>query len=101
MSADNRDPAQIVEYACRLAMLEISEDQRRDFSEQIGKILDFVNKLDELDTENAAPTAHILPVKNVCRKDVPVESLSREAFLRAAPDHDGECLKVPNVIQDF
>jgi len=91
---------QIVDYTGKLAHLEISGEEKAEFCTQIGRILNFVEKLNELETRDIPPTAHILPVKNVTRPDTPTPSLARESFLNACPAHDGESLKVPHVIQE-
>lgn len=92
------DSQEIVEYTQKLAMLEIPENEKTKFSEQISKILKFVEKLNELDTSEVKPTSHILPVKNVMKKDEVIKSLDRQEYLKLAPKHNNEFFEVPNVI---
>ncbi|MBN2145328.1 MAG: Asp-tRNA(Asn)/Glu-tRNA(Gln) amidotransferase subunit GatC [Candidatus Aureabacteria bacterium] len=95
------DSKQIVNHVEKLALLEISPEEKDRFSEQIGKILKFVEKLNELDTTKIKPTSHILPVQNVTRRDSPVPSISRENVIKLAPEANNEFYIVPPVIQEF
>ncbi len=90
----------IVDYAAELARLEIPPDQKKQFSEQIGRILNLVEKLKELNTDHVPPTSHILPVQNVTRPDVHEKDWDRERFLKLAPDRQDEFFKVPAVMQE-
>ena len=94
------DNLKIVEYTQKLAMLEMPEAEKNAFADQIGKILKFVEKLNELDTRDVKPTAHILPLENVVRADEVKSLYRREDFLAIAPEHDGVFFKVPAVIQE-
>ena len=92
------DYENILQQAEKLARIKIDPEERVLFSEQIGKILTFVEKLSELDTDSVLPTTHVLPLQNVSRKDEPRPSLERETVFKAAPDHDEKHLRVPKVI---
>jgi len=94
------DAEKIVDYAAELARLEILPDQKKQFSEQIGKILNLVEKLKELNTDNVEPTSHILPIQNVTRPDVHEKNWDREHFLKLAPNRQDEFFKVPVVVQE-
>ena len=52
---------QDVEHVAKLARLELSEEEKAKFAEQLGAILKYAQKLNELDTENVPPTSHVLP----------------------------------------
>ena len=90
---------EIVEYSEKLAHIEIPQEQRSEFADQIGKILGFIEKLNELDTDNIEPTAHILPVENVTRKDEVKPSINQDKWLSQAPMHKDDCIKVPEIIK--
>lgn len=94
------DYAKIVDYTEKLAMLSIPESEKKEFTAQVGKILEMIEKLNELDTGNIKPTSHILPVQNVTRPDESRPSMERGEFFRIAPDHDNVFFKVPQVIQE-
>lgn len=88
-----------VVYVAELARLEFNDDELKVFSNQLTSILDYAEKLNELDTSNIMPTAHVLPVNNVLREDVVTPSLDREKVLQNAPDQQNGCFKVPKVIE--
>lgn len=88
-----------VVYVAELARLEFNDDELKVFSDQLTSILDYAEKLNELDTSNIMPTAHVLPVNNVLREDVVIPSLDREKVLQNAPDQQNGCFKVPKVIE--
>lgn len=81
-----------------LARLDLSETEKILFSEQLGSIIQYIDKLNELDTSNVEPTAHVLPIKNVFRKDELRPSLSRDKALQNAPDSRDGFYKVPKII---
>ncbi|WP_408955631.1 Asp-tRNA(Asn)/Glu-tRNA(Gln) amidotransferase subunit GatC [Natroniella sp. ANB-PHB2] len=88
-----------VEKIAHLARLEVSEEEKEVFANQLSDILEHAEKLNELDTEDVEPTAHALPIKNVFRKDEVRESLEREDTLANAPDKDKGMFKVPQIVE--
>ena len=90
-----------VEHVAKLARLHLGEKEKEKFTQQLDKILKFMDKLNELDTKNVKPLAHIMPLKNVWRQDRKEKSLSREEILFNAPEMDksGKFFKVPKVIE--
>lgn len=84
----------------RLARIAMTGDQRATFGEQLSRILDYVDKLNELDTEGVEPLSHALPVANVFRDDIPAESLSTEQALANAPQRGERTFQVPKVIDE-
>jgi aspartyl-tRNA(Asn)/glutamyl-tRNA(Gln) amidotransferase subunit C len=89
-----------VEHVARLARLELSENEKEEFTGQLNDILAFVEKLNQLDTTNIEPTAHAIPVTNVFRPDQVVPSLDPELALANAPDRIGDFFKVPKTLED-
>jgi aspartyl-tRNA(Asn)/glutamyl-tRNA(Gln) amidotransferase subunit C len=87
-----------VEKVALLARLKLAPAELDRMTEQIGKIVEFVDQLSELDTEGVQPLAHPLDVVNVLADDVVAESLPREKALANAPHQDGECYLVPAVL---
>ncbi|MEZ6055949.1 MAG: Asp-tRNA(Asn)/Glu-tRNA(Gln) amidotransferase subunit GatC [Planctomycetaceae bacterium] len=81
-----------------LARLELSEDEVASFSQQLGKILDYVNQLSDVPTDGVQPMAHAIEVMDVFREDIPQPSLSREAALANAPKQDGRYFVVPAIL---
>lgn len=93
------DEAQVRRVA-QLSRLELSEEEVSQFSTQLSAIVEYIEKLNELDTENVEPLAHCLPVYNVFREDVPRPSLSNEDALANAPQRENEYFKVPKILDD-
>ena len=88
-----------MENVCILAKLSLSEEEKEKAKADMQKMLDYVEKLDELDTENVEPVAHALPVNNVFRKDEIVPSYDREKLLKNAPEKDAGCYSVPKIVE--
>ncbi|MBA7656532.1 Glutamyl-tRNA(Gln) amidotransferase subunit C [subsurface metagenome] len=93
------DQAQVRKVA-KLSRLELTEAEVEEFTGQLSAILDYVEKMNELDTDNVEPLAHCLPISNVFRKDCVKESLGTEKTLGNAPQRDGEFFKVPKILDD-
>ncbi|HHV62329.1 MAG TPA: Asp-tRNA(Asn)/Glu-tRNA(Gln) amidotransferase subunit GatC [Firmicutes bacterium] len=90
---------QDVEHVAALARLELGEEEKESLTEQLGKILEYADKLKELDTEGVPPTAHPLPIKNVFREDRVRPSLPVEDALANAPEREGSFFKVPRIME--
>ncbi len=93
------DEAQVQQVA-KLSRLELSEEEVSQFSTQLSAIFEYIEKLNELDTERVEPLAHCLPVHNVFREDVPRPSLSNDDALANAPEREDEYFKVPKILDD-
>ncbi len=93
------DQAQVRKVA-KLSRLELTEAEVEEFTGQLRAILDYVEKMNELDTTNVEPLAHCLPLSNVFRQDRVKESLGTEKTLGNAPQRDGEFFKVPKILDD-
>ena len=91
------DESQVRKVA-RLSRLELTEAEVEEFADQLSAILDYVEKMNELDTEDVQPLAHCLPVSNIFRPDCVKESLGTEKTLANAPQRDGEFFKVPKIM---
>jgi aspartyl-tRNA(Asn)/glutamyl-tRNA(Gln) amidotransferase subunit C len=83
----------------RLARLQLAPVEVDAFADQLGAILDYVARLDELDTSTVEPMVHSVEVANVLRDDEPVKSLPRAAALANAPKTDGKYFLVPTIIE--
>ena len=97
---DKKLSKQEVQKVAKLARLQLSDAEIEEFTGQLGSILEYVEKMNELDTENVEPLAHCLPVHNVFRNDEVKESLGPEKTLSNAPDSDGEFFKVPKILDE-
>ena len=83
-----------------LSRIRLSDAEVETFAQQLSSILDYVDKLQELDTSRAEPLAHPLPITNVLRKDEPGRSLPPEKAVGGAPDAEGDFFRVPRVIDE-
>lgn len=87
-----------VEYVATLARLRFSAEELKTFTRRFNQILEYVEKLNELDTTNVEPLSHVIELQNVFRSDEVRSSYPREEVLKNAPAHDGKFFKVPKVI---
>lgn len=88
-----------VRRVARLARLKLSEAETATLGNQLGRILDHMRELGNLDTERVPPTAHVLGLTNVFREDEPIPFEGREKLLENAPVLEGPHIKVPKVIE--
>ncbi|MDD3806563.1 MAG: Asp-tRNA(Asn)/Glu-tRNA(Gln) amidotransferase subunit GatC [Candidatus Marinimicrobia bacterium] len=86
-------------HIAKLARLSLTEEEVEMYTHQLGEILNYIQKLNELDVDNIEPMKHVLHIVNVLRDDKNLPSLSREDVLKNAPEHDGEYFKVPKVLK--
>jgi aspartyl-tRNA(Asn)/glutamyl-tRNA(Gln) amidotransferase subunit C len=87
-----------VEKIANLARLYLSDDEKNILSKELSVILEYMDKLNELNTSNVKPLSHPLDLVNVFREDQLGESLSTEDALKNAPDKTDKYFKVPKVI---
>ena len=93
------DEAQVRKVA-KLARLELSEAEVKEFTGQLSAIIDYVERMNELNTGGIEPLAHCLPINNVFREDIVKESLGTEKTLANAPQRDGAFFKVPKILEE-
>ena len=89
-----------VEKIAELARLKFSEEDLENFTPQMNEILTYMDKLNELDTENVKPLSHPVEQSNVFREDEMKSSIPIEEALINAPSKDEHHFKVPKVIGD-
>jgi aspartyl-tRNA(Asn)/glutamyl-tRNA(Gln) amidotransferase subunit C len=88
-----------IEHIAMLARLSLTDEEKELFGAQLSSILDYMEKLNELDTENIEPTSHVLSLSNVMREDAPRDSIPREDALSNAPDRTDTFYRVPKIIE--
>ncbi len=86
-------------YVARLARIELTDREVASFTPQLGKVLEYMDKLNKLNTANVEPTSHVLPLRNIYRLDKMTPSLKQNEVLRCAPDKHKDFFKVPRVIE--
>lgn len=90
---------EIVEYAAALSRLKMDESETEEMQKQMGAIVDYMDILNQLDTENEEPLSHVFSITNVTREDEVVPSSDREEILKNAPDRNDECFVVPKTVE--
>ncbi|MBO5208889.1 MAG: Asp-tRNA(Asn)/Glu-tRNA(Gln) amidotransferase subunit GatC [Lachnospiraceae bacterium] len=88
-----------IEYVGILAKLELSDEQKEQAKKDMGRMLDYIDKLGELDTEGVEPMSHVFPVQNVFREDVITNSDTREELLVNAPEEKDGMFMVPRTFE--
>jgi aspartyl-tRNA(Asn)/glutamyl-tRNA(Gln) amidotransferase subunit C len=83
----------------RLARLQLADDELDALTGQLGRLLDYVAVLDELDVTDVEPMVHAIELANVLRPDEVQPSLPRPAALANAPKTDGKYFLVPAIIE--
>ncbi len=94
MSVSRKD----VEHIAELARLKFNDEELENFTNQLNEILTYVDKLNELNTENIEPLSHPIENNNVFRDDKVKPSVSKEEALKNAPEKDENFFRVPKVI---
>jgi len=82
-----------------LARLKLSDAELTALTSQLGRVLEYVNILNEVDTDGVEPMAHAVEMQNVLRNDEIRESLPRESALANAPKTDGQSFLVPQILE--
>jgi aspartyl-tRNA(Asn)/glutamyl-tRNA(Gln) amidotransferase subunit C len=97
---DRRIDQTEVRKVAKLARLDLTQREVEEFTGQLGAILDYVNKMNSLNTEGVEPLAHCLPISNCLREDRVSPSLDAEQALANAPDRDEDFFKVPKILDE-
>ena len=87
-----------IEYVGILAKLELTEEEKEKAKKDMGSMLDYIDKLNELDTTGVEPMSHVFPVQNVFREDVVVNGDDRENILKNAPEQKDGSFVVPKTV---
>lgn len=91
-----------ISHIARLARLRVEPEDQARYAEQLGSILEYVTKLNELNTDGVLELAHGAGLSNVFRADVavPCEPAVRQRIIAAFPHREGDLLEVPAVFED-
>jgi len=90
---------QEVTHIAHLARLKLTDEELETYREQLSAILDYVARLQELDTEGIPPTSSVLPPRSVLREDISRPGLGAETLMRTAPQAEDNQFKVPPVLE--
>ncbi len=84
-----------IDYVGILAKLALSGEEKEQAKQDMEKMLDYIDQLNELDTSGIEPMTHVLPVRNVFREDLVTNGDGREETLANAPERSGDMFVVP------
>ena len=90
---------QEVEHIAELARLQLTEEEKSRYQQQLSQILDYASRLQALDTSGIPPTSSVLTTTGALRKDEPKPGLAREDVLRNAPQTEQDQFRVPVVLE--
>lgn len=88
-----------IDYVSILAKLELSEEEKETAKKDIAKMLDYIDKLNELDTDGVEPMSHIFEMQNVFREDVITNTDNSALVLQNAPGVKNGMYKVPRIME--
>ena len=88
-----------VKHIAGLARLKFTDEEVSAYTKDLASIVEFAEQLNEIDVTGVKPTAHILDIHNVFRKDEMHESYDREKLLQNAPTKTAGCISVPQVVE--
>lgn len=88
-----------IEYVGILAKLELSDEEKEQAKSDMGRMLDYIDKMGELDTSDVEPMSHVFPVQNVFREDVVTNGDMREQLLGNAPEQKDGMFMVPRTFE--
>lgn len=90
---------QEVDHIAELARLELTEDEKNRYREQLSAVLDYITMLQELDTEAIPPTSSVLKEQQALRKDQAEPGLRIDELLQNAPQVEADQFRVPPVLE--
>lgn len=89
-----------VEHVAHLARVGITEEEVETFSHQLSDVLDYFERLREVNTDGVPPTSHTLPLHNVMREDEPAPPFSVKDMLANAPDKEDDRIRVRAILEE-
>lgn len=88
-----------VRHIAKLARLRLTDEEELSMADQLSKILDYIEQLNELDTTGVEPMSHVLDLVNATREDVVEQRITHEEALRNAPAADSDYFRVPRFVE--
>jgi aspartyl-tRNA(Asn)/glutamyl-tRNA(Gln) amidotransferase subunit C len=89
----------LIENLAMLARLHFNEEEKKEIKADLQRMIEFIDKLNEVDTQGVEPLLHMSDEANIFREDEVHGSITREEGLKNAPSTDGVFFKVPKVIR--
>ncbi|REB11136.1 Asp-tRNA(Asn)/Glu-tRNA(Gln) amidotransferase GatCAB subunit C [Sporosarcina sp. BI001-red] len=87
-----------IQYYANFARIDMPDAEAEKFATRLDTLLEFSDRLKELDTTDVEPMTHPLAIVNVLREDTPEDILDREEMLKSVEDHEDGLIKVPNIL---
>ncbi len=88
---------QQVEHVAKLARLDLTEEEKELYTKQLSKILDYIDQLNEVNTEGIEPMTQPIPTVNVMREDIVKKQFERSEVLSNAPHEEYGFFRVPKI----
>lgn len=95
----NKISDETIEYVGILAKLDLNEEEKKQAAADMEKMLDYIDKLSELDTEGVEPMSHVFGRTNVFREDVVTNGDDKESILKNAPEEKDSMFVVPRTVE--
>ena len=95
----NKISDETIEYVGILAKLDLSDEEKEAAKKDMGRMLDYIDMLNQLDTEGVEPMSHVFLVHNVFREDVVTNGDDRENMLANAPEQRDGAFVVPRTVE--
>lgn len=95
----NKISDETIEYVGILAKLDLNEEEKKQAAADMERMLDYIDKLSELDTEGVEPMSHVFGRTNVFREDVVTNGDDRESILKNAPEEKDSMFVVPRTVE--
>ncbi|OGC04786.1 asparaginyl/glutamyl-tRNA amidotransferase subunit C [candidate division WOR-1 bacterium RIFOXYA12_FULL_43_27] len=89
-----------IDQVANLARLNLTEEEKKLYGEQLSNILDHAEELQKLNTDKVAPTSHAIPMKNVFREDKAIPCKNTKDIMANAPEEQDHMFKVPRIIEE-
>jgi aspartyl-tRNA(Asn)/glutamyl-tRNA(Gln) amidotransferase subunit C len=101
MTQDEEFTKETIEYISKLALINLSEEEKEKFAKQLGEIIAYFKKLNDIDTSEIEPMTHpIEGLKNVFREDIPWKSLTNEEALKNTEHKKDGYFKAPRILKE-
>jgi len=89
-----------IKHIARLARIALDQDEEKQLSDDLGKILDYIEQLKQVDVSNVNPSYHCLEQENVLREDIAIDSNSREKIISQFPNSQAGFNKVKSIFEN-
>ena len=89
---------ELIDHIAHLARLSFEGEEKSAIKKDLNKIINFMDELNEIDTENVEPLIFMSQEINVLREDIPTQTITHEEALKNAPKKDSDYFRIPKVL---